>query len=218
MRPSIAAIACLLVVAVLGTLGANAKPPKGQVTITDSPKVITFGQQATISGKLTGPKMSGVSVQLQQQQAPYTGGFHNFLTTTTNAQGQYSFTVGPLLNTKYRVMAKAGPTVTSAEITLPVRFKVTLRLSDTTPTAGQRVRFSGICAPKHNGALVYIQRRSATGAWHTVRRTTLKDTTGDRSKYSRRIRISRTGTFRARVLHDTLHATGTSRAKTAHVS
>jgi hypothetical protein len=176
--------------------------------------MITFGQKDTLSGQLKGGG-AGVSVQLQEQPAPFTSGFKDVAgaSATTDTQGKFSLSVQPGLSTKYRAVAKASPTVTSPELTLPVRFKVTLRLSDYTPARGQRVRFSGTTAPAHDGATVYIQRRTATGAYRTVSRAVLQHRSATVSSYSKRIRITGTGTFRARVLSDTLHATGTSAAK-----
>jgi hypothetical protein len=200
-----------------GADAANApKPPKAsQLTLSSSAPIITFGQKDTLSGQLKGGGAGGVTVQLQQQPAPFTGAFKNVAgaSATTDNQGKFSFTVQPGLSTKYRAVAKASPTVTSPELTLPVRFKVTLRLSDYTPARGQRVRFSGTTAPAHDAATVYIQRRTASGSYRTVTRAILHHTGGDFSTYSKRIRVTGNGVFRARVLKDNQHATGTSRAK-----
>jgi hypothetical protein len=219
MRPQAKTALCLVTAAALVPIAAAgaAKPPKpGKLTLKSSAKVITFGQKDTLSGQLQGAGAAGVTVDLQQEPAPFTGGFKNVsgASVTTDSTGKFSFTVQPGLTTRYRAVAKASPPVTSPELTLPVRFKVTLRLSDYTPKRGQRVRFSGINAPAHDGALVYIQRRTSTGSWRTVKRTTLHHaTTGDRSTYSTRIRIKSSATYRSRVLGDSLHATGTSRGK-----
>jgi hypothetical protein len=206
------------VAAPLAGAGA-AKPPKpGQLSLTSSAPIITFGQKDTLSGQLKGGG-TGVTVQLQQQAAPFTGGFKNVagVSATTDNQGKFSFSVQPGVSTKYRAVAKASPTVTSPELTLPVRFRVTLRLSDYTPARGQRVRFSGSTAPTHDAATVYIQRRTATSGYRTVSRAVLQHTGGNFSTYSKRIRIIGNGVFRARVLKDDLHATGTSRAKRERV-
>ena len=196
--------------------GADAaKPPKArQLSLTSSAPVITFGQKDALSGQLKGGG-AGVTVQLQQQPAPFTGGFKNVAgaSATTDNQGKFSFSVQPSVSTKYRAVAKASPTATSPELTLPVRFKVTLRLSDYTPARGRRVRFSGTTAPAHDGATVYIQRRTTTGGYRTVSRAVLHHTGGNFSTYSKRIRITASGVFRARVLKDGEHATGSSRAK-----
>jgi hypothetical protein len=219
-RAITSAISLLAVVVAAPLSGAGAaKPPKpGQLSLGSSAPIITFGQQDTLSGQLKGGG-AGVTVQLQQQPAPFTGGFKNVAgaSATTDNQGKFSFHVQPSVTTKYRAVAKASPTVTSPELTLPVRFKVTLRLSDYTPARGQRVRFSGTTAPAHDAATVYIQRRTATGAYRTVSRAVLHHAGDAFSTYSKRIRITGDGVFRARVLKDDLHATGTSRAKRERV-
>ena len=50
---------------------------------------------------------------------------------------------------------------------MPVRVSplVGLRVSDTTPSAGQRVRFRGTVRPPHDGTRVAIQRKRADGTW-----------------------------------------------------
>jgi hypothetical protein len=68
-------------------------------------------------------------------------------------------------------------------------------------------------APKHDGRTVVIQRLSATGAWITVRRTLLRSTTGDRSRYRTSLVIRRTGRYRVRAGTDGDHLTGTSRTR-----
>jgi hypothetical protein len=202
----------------LAGAGAAKPPNPGQLSLTSSAPLITFGQKDTLSGQLKGGG-AGVTVQLQQQPAPFTDGFKNVagVSATTDNQGKFSFSVQPGVSTKYRAVAKASPPVTSPELTLPVRFKVTLRLSDYTPARGQRVRFSGTTAPAHDAATVYIQRRTAAGGYRTVSRAVLQHTGGNFSTYSKRIRTTRNGVFRARVLKDDLHATGTSRAKRERV-
>jgi plastocyanin len=96
--------------------------------------------------------------------------------------------------------------------TLP-RIRVTLGVSDSTPRRGQRVRFSGSARPQHDGRLVYIQKRTRRGTYRTIARTRLRDAGASRSRYSRRLRIFRGGVFRARVLGDGDHRTGTSRTR-----
>jgi hypothetical protein len=215
----VAIFLCAVVVAAPLAGAGAAKPPKpGQLSLTSSAPIITFGQTDTLSGQLKNGG-AGVTVQLQQQPAPFTGGFKDVAggSATTDNQGRFSFSVQPGVSTKYRAVAKASPTVTSPELTLPVKFRVTLRLSDYTPARGQRVRFSGSTAPAHDAATAYIQRRTATGGYRTVSRAVLHHTSGNVSTYSKRIRITGNGVFRARVLKDDLHASGTSRAKREHV-
>lgn len=206
--------------------GAAAPPPNtapNTVTITATPSLLTFGRATTIAGQVTGPQNAGVEVTLEENPYPYTGGFKSTgRTATTNPGGAYSIVVNPTVNTHYRVSAKTKPPVTSPEVAVTVRVKVTLRLSDRTPRAGQRVRFSGTVTPAHDGKVARIQRRTSTGAWRTVARVTLVPATPlngvARSKFAKRLRINRSGTYRARVTPaDGDHAAGSSARRRARV-
>jgi hypothetical protein len=203
--------------------GTGAPPaPQNTVTITATPTLLTFGRTTAVAGQLTGPNNANVQVTLEENPYPYTGGFKaTALSTTTNATGGYTIAAAPGANTHYRVTAKAKPPVTSPEVAITVRPKVTLRLGDTTPRRGQRVRFSGTVTPAHDGKVARIQRRTRTG-WTTVGRATLVAGTPvngvARSKFARRVRISRSGTYRVRVTPaDGDHAAGTSPRRRARV-
>ena len=206
------------------TTPAPGQAPPGQnaVTIAANPATVTFGRPTTISGQVTGPGNAGVEVELEANPAPFTGGFKNAgVKATTNATGAYTMAVTPTVNTRYRVTAKTRPRVTSPETLVNVRVRVTLRLSDSTPAAGRRVRFFGAVTPAHDGKVVRIQRRTAAG-WRTVARATLVSATPvngvARSKFSKRIRIRRNGTYRARVTPgDGDHVRGTSGRRRARV-
>lgn len=204
------------------TAPGTAPPGQNALTIAANPATVTFGRPTTISGQLTGSGNSGVEVELESNPAPFTGGFKNAgVKATTNATGNYTMAVTPTLNTRYRVTAKARPSVTSPEALVRVRVRVSLRLSDRTPAAGQRVRFSGTVTPAHDGKVARIQRRSRTG-WRTIARATLVSATPvngvARSKYAKRIRVRRNGTYRVRVTPaDGDHERGTSRRKRARV-
>lgn len=200
----------------LASQAASAPPPgKGSLTIAAKPNPITFGQATTISGKLKGASKSGSVVTLQQNPAPYRS-YVNAGTTTTGKGGTYAFTgVLPALNTRYRTIS-TDPQGTSSELLVQVRIKVTLRVSDSTPRQGQRVRFFGSASPQHDGRRVRIQRRTASG-WKTVARVRLRDAGSERSRYSRRLQVRRDTEYRARVYRDSDHATGTSGTKSLDV-
>lgn len=205
------------------TTAAPGTGPQNAVTITSSLALLTYGRATTIAGQLSGPDNAGVQVTLEENPYPYTGGFKaTTVTTTTSATGAYSLTVTPSVNTHYRVTAKTKPRVTSPETAVTVRVKVTLRLSDLTPAAGQRVRFSGTVTPAHDGKLARIQRRTSTGTWKTVASATLVAATPvngvARSKFSKRLRINRTATYRVRVAPgDGDHIAGNSSRRRARV-
>jgi len=164
---------------------------------------------------VTGPKNAGAKVTLESSPFPYTSAFKpNGPTTTTSATGTYSFVVAPGLNTHYRVTVKK-PTLTSSQTAVRVRVRVSLRVSTVNPRSGQLVRFSGSLTPAHNGKVALIQRRTSTGGWRTVGRATLAPGVTVNgvatSKFSKRLRINHTGTYRVSVNpRDGDHITGTS--------
>lgn len=176
------------------------------LTAAASRKTVVFGTPITLAGTLTGGTVAGQTVTLESNPYPYTGGFKSTgLTAVTSATGAYSIPVSPASNTRYRVSTGAKKDETlSAEVQVRVRPKVTLGISDRTPTAGQRVWFRGHVTPGHDGKLARIQRRTATGAWRTVAETTLVAAApvGDvaRSKFAKRLRIRKSGTYRVRVV------------------
>lgn len=90
---------------------------------------------------------------------------------------------------------------------------VTLRVDDSRPRRGQRVRFFGSVRPAHDGRTVRLQRRGSGGRYRTVARVRLRDAGDARSTYSRRLRVYRDGIYRARVPADGDHLTGTSRRR-----
>jgi hypothetical protein len=73
------------------------------------------------------------------------------------------------------------------------------------------VRFTGLVFPRHNGRRAYVQRRSPSGRWVTVGRPTLGAFDATSSRYTRRLRIRRTGVYRVKVNGHSDHATGYSR-------
>src|SRR5207302_6260023 len=144
-----------------------------------------------------GKRAGGAAVELQDQTG--TSMFARVTTTTADATGHYTFKVTRDKSTVYRVVAKTAPQATSSNLAIKVKVKVTLGVSTTKPKAGSLVRFSGFVLPAYNGKLVQIQRKTSTG-WKTVTRAKLAATTPvgtvARSKYSKRLKISKSGTYR----------------------
>jgi len=195
------------------------KPPKppGQsdVTLTASANPVTFSQPLALTGSVKGAR-AGVVVTLEGR-APTETVFAPLGTAPTDQKGDYAFTQRPSANVIYRATAATTPPVQSAELLVRVMPLVGLRVSDTTPSAGQRVRFRGTVRPAHDGRLLAIQRKGDDGKFVTVARTRLRDAGDDFSRYGRRVRVRRTGTYRARVVGHADHATGSSRERTLTV-
>jgi hypothetical protein len=205
------------------TTAALGAPARNAVTISSRPGSVTFGRATTIAGQVSGAGNGGVKVTLEANPYPYTGGFKpTSLTVTATATGAYSLAVTPSVNTRYLVIAKTKPPVTSPQTAVAVRVRVTFRLSTLRPAIGHLVRFSGTVTPAHNGRVAQIQRRTTTGAWRTVASATLVAATPVNgiaiSKFSKRLRISRNTTYRVRVNpKDGDHAAGTSATRTVRV-
>ena len=201
-----------------------AKPPKGggpnpNLTIRSSAKTVTFGRSITVTGTLKNAT-AGTSIDLQQNPYPYTGGFKSTgKSAVVDPAGNYSIGgVVPQLNTQYRVEAKTSPPTQSGTEFVQVRIRVSFKVSDSTPKRGQSVRFSGTAAPAHDGKQVLIQKKSSTGAYKTVATTTLLDNGTANSKYSKKLKIRRNGTYRVVVVSgDQDHLNGTSRTRTLRV-
>jgi hypothetical protein len=214
-------IPCLLAAgALLAPAAASAaKPPKppGQqgVTLKPSATLITFSNTVVSTASVKGAK-AGVSVTLQRRPATSTT-WSDVETKPTDAKGDAAFTTRPRVNTSYRALARTTPEQTSAESLVQVAPLVGFRVSDSTPRAGQRVRFAGTVRPRHNSRRVSIQRRSSTGTWVTVKRVRLRAATATYSKYATRVRVRRTGTYRVRLAPHADHAEGLSRERTLTV-
>lgn len=192
-------VVCASVLVVVAPALANPKPSSSSsVTIAASANPIVAGSSTVISGQVTGKKAAGTSVQLQDQPSTATS-FSVGATTTADASGHYTFTVTPTVNTTYRVMAKTAPAAKSADVLVKVRVKVTMHVGTTSPVVGHLVRFSGLVLPAYNGKTVLIQRKTATG-WKTVAQAKLAAATPlgstARSKYQKRIRFRKSGTYR----------------------
>jgi plastocyanin len=214
---AIAAIAAILVLPAVAS-GAP-KPPKkdNQVSIAASPTRILYGRTSAIAGKITGQDHAGKTVTLQEDGYPFDT-FKPVKTTTSSAGGDYTFTVQPALNTRYRVVAKTTPDVTSAIALVQVVARVSLSVSDGSVKPGTKVTFSGKVTPAHDGRTVQFQRRSSSGSWATLKTLTLADDGTTRSKYSTTLKVRSTGVYRTIFKADADHGTGKSKARTVTVS
>jgi plastocyanin len=90
---------------------------------------------------------------------------------------------------------------------------VTLKVSDTTPARGARVRFFGAVRPERDGRMLQLQRRARGGSYRTVARIRLSDAGSARSKFSKRFRVLGDAVFRARLPADSAHEAGVSRTR-----
>jgi hypothetical protein len=214
--------AALALVLVCAGSAVAAKPPKGggpnpNLTIHSTATALTFGRTLTLSGT-TKAMAAGTAIELQENPYPYSGFKPTGKTAVVDPAGNWSVAgIAPQMHTQYRVLAKTSPPTESAASFVRVRLRVGFRVGDSTPAKGARVRFFGAVAPAHDGKPVLIQRKTSTG-YRTVARATLLDNGTATSKYSRRLRIRSTGTYRVVVqAADQDHDDGTSRSRTLRV-
>lgn len=174
--------------------------PENRLSIGARPNPVVYFRTTSVFGRFSARNNAGRTIALQRDRWPFEDNWVSAGTDTTDAQGDYSFTARPPVNTRYRAR-RSGTNLFSVSVTVGVRIRVSRRVSDRTPEVGQRVRFRGRACPQHDGALVRIQRRTRTGGWRTVRRTALRDLAGSTcSRYSRRFRVFRDGTYRVVVI------------------
>ena len=209
---------CLLAAgAVLAPVATSAaqKPPKppGQqgVTLQPSATQVTFTQPLTSKVSVKGVK-AAVNVTLQRRPST-SQTWSDVETKATDAKGDTAFISRPRRNDYYRAVARTTPEQISAESLVTVAPLVGFRVSDSTPRAGSRVRFSGTVRPRHNGRRVYVQRKVGTGSFVTIRKTTLERATSTSSKYSLRVRVRTAATYRVRILGHADHTMGISRER-----
>jgi hypothetical protein len=117
------------------------------------------------------------------------------------------------VSTVYRATAATTPPAPSPDATVAVAPLVGLKVGDSTPRKGQRVRFRGTVRPQHDGTRVAIQRKRADGTWRTIRTAALRDAGSRYSTYAKRIRIRRSGTYRTVIAAHADHAEGVSRER-----
>jgi hypothetical protein len=210
-RTTTLVVAAAAVAATPALAAHAAKPPKADaISLTATPTEVVFGSPVAFDGRVNGTK-AGVAVDLQRDVYPYGDGFAPVASTTTSTSGGYAFTLKPARNAHYRAVAHTPAPRTSAEVAVGVRPRVGVRVSSLTPAAGTRVRLSGSVWPAHDGRVLRIQRRTATGTWSTVARTRLRDAGSRRSRYTRRVRIPGDGVYRALLRAHGDHLAGISR-------
>jgi hypothetical protein len=216
VRSLLTATAALVVGLALVAPGVAQKPPKpGSLTLRTSADQVTFSNPVTLNGKVKGAK-AGVLVSLERRSTD-AAAFVPAATVATNRNGDFSFTQRPSKSTVYRATAATTPPAVSREVTTAVAPLVGLRVGDRTPRKGQRVRFRGTVRPQHDGTRVAIQRKRRDGTWATVATPRLRDAGSAYSRYSKRLRIRRTGTYRTVIAAHADHAEGISRERTLTV-
>jgi hypothetical protein len=141
-------------------------------TINTSDPIVTAGAAVTISGVLdqhgtTTPEPS-TSVSLFGRE-PSGGPFREITTTTTGADGGYSFAnISSTTNELYQVRTTFAPARHSAVLFQGVQDVVTMQASSSTSTVGAHITFTGSVSPDKAGHVIYLQKLGKDNDWHTV--------------------------------------------------
>jgi hypothetical protein len=145
-------------------------------TIATSAPVVPNQAPATISGTLLQPSGTasepGVSVALYAG-TPHQHDWAETQTTTTGADGAYSFTVQGSTNKLYQARTTFAPQRHSAVVYQGVQDIVSITPSASSAVVGQKLTFSGNVAPGKPGDAVYLERLGKDGNWHIVKSSKL---------------------------------------------
>src|SRR4051812_7159425 len=167
------------------------------VTLVATPNPLLYGGGTTLAGALTGTGNANRAVVLQGNPFPYTQGFANVGNSQlTDAQGNFAFPLlSVLLNTQYRVLMTDRPAVVSPIVTVGVAVRLSTHVRRHRLSRGARLRFTGIMRPARDGAPLAVQRFSR-GAWRTIGTGITRHGGDGYSRYTKRVRIRHSGTFR----------------------
>jgi len=174
--------------------------PRGAAALTFAARStrVSYEGAAVFTGNATTLGAGNVALVLEQQPFPYTGAFAPVATQRSGSDGSYSFTVSPLLlSSRFRLVARTTPGVTSAVLTVRTKVRVAIKA---TRLSGRRVRFSGDIVPAIGAGRVSLQRRTGSGQWITIRRASVRHPSADRASYRITVGARRVATrYRVRV-------------------
>jgi hypothetical protein len=178
------------------------KPQPLALSLAATPNPIKIGAGTTLSGALTGTGSPDRRVQLQANPWPYTSGFQPGLVNDqiTKPDGTFTFNVFPVnVNTQYRVLMPAKPSVVSATLVLGTVNTVTRHAKVRRGNKRGRIRFYGRIRPALDGAAVFVQKLRK-GVWTNIAQTNAVHTSNGYSRYSKRVRQRRGGRYRIAVV------------------
>jgi len=176
------------------------KPQPLALSLIAKPNPVRFGRPTVVAGTLTGTGNAGRQIQLQASPFPHVTGFVNVGNPQVgDAQGAFAFALlSVAFNTQFRVVLPSKPQISSPIVGVGVSPRVSTRVSARKVFTGTRVRFSGTVRPARKGARVVIQRKRAK-RWRYVAATKARKGGKLFSRYTKRIRIRRGGSYRVLV-------------------
>ena len=142
-------------------------------SIASSDPIVQNGQAVTVSGVLDSPGSTtgepNTSVSLFAKVPQSGGPYRELSTTTTGADGSYSFAnLQPTTNELYLVRTTFAPRRHTAVLFQGVQDVVTMSASSSTSTVDGHILFTGNVTPGKSGHAIYLQKLGKDGDWHTV--------------------------------------------------
>ncbi|HET6510049.1 MAG TPA: hypothetical protein VFG42_24865 [Baekduia sp.] len=180
-------------------------------TLTASVDPVVYGRGVTLSGKLSGSKLSGVTVKLQTTPFPFSTPFADTGNALkSNSKGEYSFSL-PAVTTTTRALVVVDGLPPFFSTPVAIRSAARTGITSLTRRADGRVIVRGRMIPATPKSVVALQRASSSGAkWLPLKRGHV----GADGRYSVTLRARRTAiSIRAVGLpHDGgAHVSGVSR-------
>jgi hypothetical protein len=173
------------------------RAPTG-VTLTAVPATANWGGNVSISGRVQGNGVNGLTVALQQSAFPYTAGFQEVATARAGSSGDFRFSGRPVtIATRFRAVTRTTVPVTSPVIGANVRAQVGIRRTRKTRRA---LTLTGRVQPGLPAGRATLQRRTRSGGWVFVKRKALRTSGTTTSTYSFRVRrLRRAAVYRVKV-------------------
>jgi hypothetical protein len=184
------------------------------VVLGANPNPVAPGGPTTLAGQLTGTNNANRDVVLQSNPFPYTQGFLNAGNAlVTDGAGNFAFNVLSVpVTTQFRVVLAQRPEVTSPIVVVGAALQVKTR---TRKVARHRhsvsVRFRGGIRPQNDGGRVSIQK-FRNNTWVEIAHTRAKDAGASKSRFRTRVRLFRSGLYRAVAEAEGAFVTGAGRA------
>jgi hypothetical protein len=174
------------------------------VTLSLSPRTVTWGRSLNLGGRASGSGVSGMTVGLEAQQFPFASTFTPVKTVRTGRDGGYLFNVPDLwTTTRYRVVTRTRIVAVSPVVQANSRLLTGRRVRHFSRT---RARISGSVFPAVAGTAT-LQRRTRRG-WRSIRSKALRPRDSVRARYAFRVWRVKRRSRRYRVVATPDPATG----------
>jgi hypothetical protein len=162
------------------------------------PDRVDWSGSVTVSGRVEGSGVNGLTVALEQSSFPYSAGWQEVATARTGKAGDFRFAARQLLAAaRFRAVTRTSVSVTSAAVEALVRARVGIRRAHKTR---RKVTLAGRVEPGLPDGKATLQRRTRRGGWVFVRRVALRTPATDMSTYRVKVRrIKRAAYYRIKV-------------------